>query len=472
DFYSDVTDCCEPLTVQFSDNSTAGDNTIVSWFWDFGDGSNSTLEDPSHIYDDGTYTVSLTVTDSHGCTDTETKEEYITSNEGPTADFSAIPTSGDAPLDVNFSDNSVAGDNTIVSWEWDFGDGANSTAKNPSHTYNNVGTYTVTLTVTDEHGCTDDATTNVLVTERERRRGAGGGCPEIKECTVDWDGLNTTQTLYHNDRLTADLLGPSPDGMHSLLLERYTHAPIVGTKTYYLIVVRELEEIPTLPENTVAIVAFNVTPNDAEFDKDIFLTLGFDQLPENAVEGTLIIAYYDDVNGVWVPLDSEPGEPDGVAELTLSTAIKHFTIFAVLVEVTPTPPPPPANFVPSGLNIEPSLEKTIFVTMTGESVTITANVANDGGQEGTYTVELKLDGETVDTETITLGEGESQQVSFTLSEMDYGQHEVEVAGLPGEFTTSRTIAWWLIILLIVAFGLIIWGVVWGIRRRRRAAQEG
>ena len=129
--------------------------------------------------------------------------------------------------------------------------------------------------------------------------------------------------------------------------------------------------------------------------------------------------------------------------------------------------------MPSGLSIVTSVERiwesVTFVTKTGESVTITANVFNDGGQEGTYTVELKLNGETVDTETVTLGAGQSQQVSFSLSEMDYGQYEVEVAGLSGEFTTSRTITWWLIIVIIVAIGLIIWAVVWGRRRRGRAA---
>ena len=104
---------------------------------------------------------------------------------------------------------------------------------------------------------------------------------------------------------------------------------------------------------------------------------------------------------------------------------------------------------------------------TGESFTITANIANDGGQEGTYTVELKLNGETVDTTTVTLGAGQSQQVSFILSGMDYGQYQVEVAGLSGEFTVSRTINWWLIIGIIVAIGLIAWGVIWG-RRKRKA----
>jgi hypothetical protein len=127
------------------------------------------------------------------------------------------------------------------------------------------------------------------------------------------------------------------------------------------------------------------------------------------------------------------------------------------------------------LSITPSLEKIwksiTFVTKTGETVTITANIANDGGQEGTYSVALKLNGQTVDTKTVTIGAGQSKQVSFTRSGLDYGQYDLNVAGLTGEFAVSRTVTWWLIILIIAAIGLIIWGVVWGRRRRRKAAQE-
>jgi hypothetical protein len=293
---------------------------------------------------------------------------------------------------------------------------------------------------------------------------------------VDWEGNNTTEPLYSNDRLAMNLTGPSLDLSHNLFLERGTHAPVVDERTYYLIIVKELEEIPALPENTVAIVVFNITPADAEFDRDIFLTLGLDesQLPENILEKTITMAYYDDVNGVWVPLEWEAGGSSGVAESTLTAPINHFSIYGVLVELAPTPPP--AHFVASGLSIVRSVERIweaiTFVTKTGESVTIAANIANDGGQEGTYTVVLKLNGETVDTKTVTLGAGQSQRVSFTRSGLDYGQYEVEVAGLSGEFATSRTINWWLIIGIIVAIGLITWGVVWGRRRRRRAAQEG
>jgi len=305
--------------------------------------------------------------------------------------------------------------------------------------------------------------------------GNGGGyscsCCYQCELTVDWEGSITSRPLYcSNDKLAVDCLGPSFDLSHNLFLEKGTHAPVVYTTTHYLIVVRELEEIPALPENIEAIVVFNITPADATFDKDIFLTLGVDELPANALNVTM--AYYDDINEVWVLMESEAGGPSGVAELTLSAPINHFSTYGVLAELEPTTPQQPAHFAASGLNIEPTVEKlSVFVTKTGESVTITANVANDGGQGDTYTVELKLNGESVDTKTVTLGAGQSKQVSFTVSELDYGQYEVEVAGLSGEFTAARTITWWLIIVIIAAIGLIIWGVVWGTRRRRKTQLE-
>jgi hypothetical protein len=289
---------------------------------------------------------------------------------------------------------------------------------------------------------------------------------------VDWEGCITSKPLYSNDKLALDLLGPSPDLSHSLFLERGTQAPLVGARTHYLITVRELDQLPTPPENTVALVAFNITPDGAGFDRDILLTLGLDesQLPANA--SNITMAYYDDISGAWVPLEYEAGAPSGVAELTLSAPINHFSIFGVLAELAPTPPP--AHFVPSGLSIEPSVEKiwepVTFVTKTGQTVTIAANIANDGGQSGTYTVVLKLNGQTVDTKTVTLAAGQSKQVSFTQSGLDYGEYVVEVAGLSGTFTASRTVNWWLIIGIIVAIGLIVWGVVWG-RRRRQAQQE-
>ena len=135
------------LAVSFTDLSTG--SGITSWSWDFGDGNTSTAQNPQHTYTAaGTYTVSLTVFNSD-CDKTETKNGYVTVSEMPTADFTSDGTSGDAPLTVSFTDQSIG---NPTSWSWNFGDGNTSTAQNPSHTYTAAGTYDVSLTATNEAG--------------------------------------------------------------------------------------------------------------------------------------------------------------------------------------------------------------------------------------------------------------------------------------------------------------------------------
>jgi PKD repeat protein len=145
----------EPLTVDFTDQSTGNP---TSWSWDFGDGGTSTEQNPAYTYTTaGTYTVELTATNACG-SDTETKTDYITVDPciAPTAEFVGSPTAGDAPLTVDFTDQSTG---NPTSWDWDFGDGGTSTAQNPSHTYTMAGTYTVALTATNT--CGSDTETKV-----------------------------------------------------------------------------------------------------------------------------------------------------------------------------------------------------------------------------------------------------------------------------------------------------------------------
>ncbi|MBI3872224.1 MAG: PKD domain-containing protein [candidate division Zixibacteria bacterium] len=146
EFVGSPTSGCAPLTVNFTDQSTG---SPTSWSWTFGDGGTSTLQNPSYAYAAaGSYTVALTATNAQGSS-TNTKTNYITvSAVAPTADFSGTPTSGVAPLAVNFTDLSTGGP---TSWSWTFGDGGTSTAQNPSHNYMAAGTYTVALTATN--GC-------------------------------------------------------------------------------------------------------------------------------------------------------------------------------------------------------------------------------------------------------------------------------------------------------------------------------
>ncbi len=144
---------CAPLTVQF-EPSVSGGTPPYAYLWDL-DGSRSTLANPVHTYDAGTYTVTLTVTDSYGCSTTHSEPGYITVYALPTARFAADPSSGFVPLTVQFSDLSIPADAPIAQWYWDFGDGGASTQQNPSYTYREPGVYTVTLTVTDQFGCSD-----------------------------------------------------------------------------------------------------------------------------------------------------------------------------------------------------------------------------------------------------------------------------------------------------------------------------
>ncbi len=80
-----------------------------------------------------------------------------------TADFSADPVSGLAPLQVNFTDESEAGTNPITTWAWDFGDGQNSNVQHPVHTYDQPGDYSVELTVSDDFDNIDNEVKNNCV---------------------------------------------------------------------------------------------------------------------------------------------------------------------------------------------------------------------------------------------------------------------------------------------------------------------
>jgi PKD repeat protein len=139
--------------VEFTDTSTTPTGTtITGWDWDFGDDEDSDEQNPKHTYSaGGTYTVSLTVTNSDTQTHTITHDIEVSALK-PTADFDYSPTTPDVGDPVTFTDTSAAaGEATIESWSWNFGDGQTATVKNPTHTFDTMGTYTVTLTVTDSN---------------------------------------------------------------------------------------------------------------------------------------------------------------------------------------------------------------------------------------------------------------------------------------------------------------------------------
>ncbi len=153
-------DVCYGDTVKFNNTSTYPDSLPVSWLWRFGDGNTSSQKDPAYKYASaGTYNVLLKITSNSLCSDSVTKT--VTVYAVPAADFTS-----DAKCftdSVGFTDMSAITGDTITSWSWDFGNGDADAIQNPSVLYDSSGTYTVTLIVGTDFGCSDTVSKNVEV---------------------------------------------------------------------------------------------------------------------------------------------------------------------------------------------------------------------------------------------------------------------------------------------------------------------
>lgn len=147
--------CANKYLKIFTDQSIGAD----SWNWDFGDGTTSTLQNPTHTFTAvGTYTVSLTVVNlSTGC-------DYIKTLQIRVADEQALFTASALEICRNssttFNATSIQGTPAIVSYEWNFGDGSTATVNNVTHTYLQTGLFTVNLKITDVNGCMDSIVKN------------------------------------------------------------------------------------------------------------------------------------------------------------------------------------------------------------------------------------------------------------------------------------------------------------------------
>ncbi|MBA7507079.1 hypothetical protein ES706_05795 [subsurface metagenome] len=339
------------------------------------------------------------------------------------------------------------------------------------------------MNLTVSNDCGSNTTTGIVTVRSRPPSGGGGGGGGGAPCYLDIDMLgNITRvriTCTTSRTLEAKV---APDFNNTNFLEIDYGTTVICNalgEAPDALLMRVANQSPPVPDGSVLIgSAYNFTGNygynrlkycsGVTFGKNITIVLDYDpdELPESTT--SLAMAYYDTELGIWVSLPPDIGR---VAEIGKANGvINHFSTVAIIAELASAPAP--ASFMVSGLNIEqsPQVRKNIFVGVTGEDVTIAANVANNGGQEGTYIAELKLNGETVDAKEVTLAAGQSQQVRFTLSGIDYGQYEVEVAGLSGEFTVSRTIDWLSIFGIIVAIGLITWAAIWGRKRWKKRAQ--
>jgi len=275
-FSAAVTD----LSVNFTDTSTDpnGNETLVSWSWDFGDGGSSDVSNPSHAYTvAGTYTVTLQVSDGE-LSDSVSQEVIVTEppNEAPTADFSFLVDD----LSVAFSDTSTDpnGDDILVSWSWSFGDGNTSTAQNPSHDYAAAGTYTVTLTVSDGELTSAVASQSVTVTEPNVAPSASF-TQSVTDLSVDFTDTSTdtngngtlvSWSWSFGDGNTSTVQNPSHDyaaaGTYTATLT-VSDGELGDSISQQVIVTEPPNQAPT-SEFTVSVSELTATFTDASSDPE------------------------------------------------------------------------------------------------------------------------------------------------------------------------------------------------------------
>jgi PKD repeat protein/KaiC/GvpD/RAD55 family RecA-like ATPase len=249
--------------VQFDASSSYDpDGTIVGCFWDFGDGKNATGIVASHSYaDNGTYTVILMATDNDGLSSVY-QDAILVSNKAPVASFtvSSITVYPDEIVTFNAT-LSHDSDGFIVSQFWDFGDGTGATGIVVSHAYIQSGTYSVTLTVTDDDG----AVGYTLGTENILNRGTTNQ-PPIAVFVL------SSQEVYTGEAVAFDASGSyDPDGTIANYLwnfgDGFTTMDKITTHAY--------------PDNGFYMVTLTVTDDDGTANATIAFVTALNRAPSS-----------------------------------------------------------------------------------------------------------------------------------------------------------------------------------------------
>jgi len=207
------------------------------------------------------------------------------------------------------------------------------------------------------------------------------------------------------------------------------------------------------------------------FEPPARLTIRYD--PQSLPENTFLpfIANYTDEQGL-VRLQPPPGSTVEVGRV--EALISHASLFVVVAEVLPPPPPLPAKFEAGNLTINPRQAQL------GQPVTISLTVTNEGAVEGSFELHLIIDGIVRVVRDITLAGNSSETLTFEVSNLAVGKHQVKIAGLTEQFRVIMTTAPpgeervnWLVIDVSVGVALVVGALVlyFFTRRSRRARPE-
>jgi PKD repeat protein len=157
-----VTGGCSESLLPIVDLSTVGTGSISAWLWDFGNGDTSSASLPSYAYSTGgNFTMSLQVTTDAGCKDTIT--QLITVLDRPVGMIEVTNTCIGQP--VNFLDLTTVSGTTIISRQWEFGDGDTSSSSIVAHTYATIGNYPLQFIIAAANGCVDTVSQDLRISD-------------------------------------------------------------------------------------------------------------------------------------------------------------------------------------------------------------------------------------------------------------------------------------------------------------------
>lgn len=210
-FTTDYVVNCSPLPIQFTDASIGA----TGYSWNFGDGSTSTLQNPSHPFVNNslfikTDTTVLTISSANGCTSTVTQSFLI--YPAPNFSFVGVPSdTGCTPLNISFVASSGG-----AMYQWDFGDGASSLTQSPTHTFLTNGNadsiYQVTLICTSPFWCKDTNSFDILVHPTpiaSYTSSLNAGCSPLTVSFTDQSTMANTSTWNFGDGNTSAATSPS-----------------------------------------------------------------------------------------------------------------------------------------------------------------------------------------------------------------------------------------------------------------------
>jgi hypothetical protein len=253
------------------------------------------------------------------------------------------------------------------------------------------------------------------------------------EPTIDEDDNPIEITFVNSISITANFAPEvieftSQDGLLNLLIPNGTTA-LNGEDEPLTNVEFTVNENPSPPDGASIIgQAYDLEPSGARFDPPVTLTWRYTaaDIPEEADEEALVIAYYDEDADEWAALDSDV-DP---AEAMISATVEHLTTFAALA--TLATPDGEATFTTDIFSISPNEVNP------GSEVTISALVTNESQVEGTQSVTLKINGATEETiNDVTLSPGAFTVVTFEVTRNEAGTYLVDINGDTSEFTVKE-----------------------------------